>query len=137
MAPRLTALPLAAGLALLATGCGASGEDDATTKGTVTQVSVRPGTAKGFVGARADVTGLTCARSGSSWRVSGKVTNPTAAKANYRIYTSFVTQDSRTVGLLETDVSLLAAGSSQSWSGRSAIKGTGLRCILRVERTRA
>ena len=91
----------------------------------------------GFVGARADVTGLTCEKSGNGWKVGGTVTNPTAAPVDYRIFTSFLDTTNDTAGLLQTDVKAVGPAAAQPWSGQLAVPGSDLHCVLRVERTDA
>ena len=103
---------------------------------TVIQASDQPRTS-GFVGARADVTGLTCAQDGKQWRVGGKVTNPTDSPVDYRIFTSFLDKSNDTAGLLQTDIKSVAGRASQDWSGTLPVSGTDLQCVLRVERTNA
>jgi len=105
-----------------------------TKAGAVTQTSNPPRTS-GFVGARVDVTDLNCVQAGDGWDVTGKVTNPTAAPVDYRIFTSFLDQANDTAGLLQTDVKSVAANASQDWSGHLAVPGNDLHCVLRVERT--
>jgi hypothetical protein len=126
-------------IALLAAplaGCGADGKTSAPPASpAVARVSVPPGTATGFVGARIDVTGLDCEQAGSVWRVTGKVRNPSARPADYRIYTSFLTRESDTRGVLQTDVKGVGPGVERRWSGQLAIPDEGLHCVLRVERT--
>lgn len=102
---------------------------------TVTKIITEPGTAKGFVGARVDVTDLTCTQAGAVWKVAGKVANPSKGAADYRIYTAFLDNTNDTRGLLETDVKAVPAGAKQDWSGQLALKDKGLHCVLRVERT--
>ena len=141
---------LAAGVvcvALLLTACSddskpktASSSDSAppasssAKPGAVIQAPDAPRTS-GFVGARADVTGLTCEKSGDGWKVIGTVTNPTAGAVDYRIFTSFLDATNDTAGLLQTDVKSVAPGAAQLWSGQLAVPGSDLRCVLRVERT--
>src|SRR5689334_9524389 len=87
----------------------------------VAKVSVPPGTASGFVGARIDVTGLACRQDGAVWRVTGKVRNPTRRPADYRIYTSFLAEGSDTRGVVETDVADVGPGAERPWSGQLAL----------------
>jgi hypothetical protein len=130
-------------LAGVVTGCSDTTKETAATPSAsasvktaaTIKINVAPGTAKGFVGARVDVTDLTCKQSGAVWKVAGKVTNPSKGTANYRIYTSFLTAQNDTRGLLETDVNGVTAGASKSWAGELALKDKGLSCVLRVERT--
>jgi hypothetical protein len=103
----------------------------------VIDVSVPPGTSKNYVGARSDVTGLKCTQAGSGWKVSGSVTNSGKVKADYRIYTSMLTKDNVTRGLLESDVKGVASKATKKWSGQLALAAKNLRCVLRVERTNA
>jgi hypothetical protein len=138
-------IPLAAGAVALA-GCSSSGKGDSNssspspsvpTATDVIQVNTPPGTAKHFVGARKDVTDLSCRQDGSSWVVSGTVTNSSTAKADYRIYTSFLNSANDTRGLLETDVTAVAPKVSKQWTGSLSLPDDGLKCVLRVERTRS
>jgi hypothetical protein len=121
--------------------CGGSSEPaasptkQATRPPTATKVQVPPGTGKGFVGARNDVTVESCQGSGGVWVVRGAVTNSSAALADYRIYTSFLTADNDTRGLIQTDVARVAPKAKVSWAGQLRLPESGLRCILRVERT--
>lgn len=148
MLPRRSiALALCGLLVTAATGC--SGDDSGNdTDGaapsptprvsrppTLTKVTVPPGTAKGFVGARTDVTVQSCAMTGGTWAVDGTVANPTATAVDYRIYTSFLTKDNDTRGLIETDVRGVEPKSKKTWRGQLALSDTGLTCVLRVERT--
>jgi len=100
----------------------------------VTKVSDQPRTT-GYIGARKDVTNLTCAQDGTLWKVGGTVTNPTNAPADYRIFTSFLDQSNVTRGLLQTDVKALPPQQSRPWNGELELAATGLHCGLRVERT--
>ena len=100
----------------------------------VTKVSDAPRTAN-YVGARKDVTDLTCTQDGKLWKVGGKVNNPTTAPADYRIFTSFLDQANVTRGLLQTDIKGLAPKETRPWSGELELAATGLKCGLRVERT--
>lgn len=128
-------------LLVLLTACSGSKSKSAsksttsTTKpAAVTKVSDAPRTSN-YIGARKDVTDLTCNQDGKLWKVGGKVTNPTKAPADYRIFTSFLDQANATRGLLQTDVKGLAPGESRSWSGELELAASGLHCGLRVERT--
>ena len=133
----------AAVVAILALGA-CSGSDDkkpsttSTTSKTkptvVTKTSNAPATSN-YVGARKDVTDITCKQDGKLWKVSGKVTNPTEAAANYRIFTSFLDQANETRGLLQTDVPNVAAHQAKEWSGELELDAKDLHCGLRVERT--
>lgn len=144
---RLTLLvvPLSAAAVVLA-GCSGSGKDTSNssspnakvpTAADVIKVDTPPGTAKQFVGARKDVTDLTCRQDGSSWVVAGKVTNPSTAKADYRIYTSFLNKQNDTRGLLESDVAGVAPQATEKWTGKLALADQKLTCVLRVERTKS
>ena len=144
---------LVAALALAGLACAACSDDSkpsatpassssapeatpSTKAGTVTQ-TLNPPRTSGFVGARVDVTDLTCVQDGAVWRVGGKVTNPTGAPVDYRIFTSFLDPTNDTAGLLQNDVTNVAGGASQDWSGELAVPGNDLHCVLRVERTDA
>lgn len=104
---------------------------------TVIKVAVTPGTAKGFVGARKDISGLSCKQSGNVWTAAGSVTNSGKATVNYRIYTAFLAANNDTRGLVQTDVTGVAPRATKKWSGQLTIKANGLHCVLRVERTDA
>lgn len=113
----------------------ASKSTTSTTKAlVVTKVSDAPRTSN-YIGARKDVTDLTCTQNGNTWKVAGNVTNPTNAPADYRIFTSFLDKANVTRGLLQTDVKGLAPKQTQPWSGDLQLSATGLHCGLRVERT--
>jgi hypothetical protein len=139
-------IPLA-GCALLVgvlPACGSDGGDSAPTASpaarvsrppAVTRVQVPPGTGKGYVGARSDVTVQSCTGSAGTWTVKGTVTNSSTKAADYRIYTSFLSADQDTRGLVETDVVRVAPRARVPWTGRLPLSDSGLRCVLRVERT--
>ncbi len=101
----------------------------------VVKTQVAPGTAKNFVGARSDVTGLQCKHAGGAWTSSGTVTNPGSAIVDYRIYTAFLDAANQTRGLVQTNVARVAPRASKKWAGRLDIDAADLRCVLRVERT--
>ncbi len=101
----------------------------------VVKTQVAPGTAKNFVGARSDVTGLQCKHAGDAWTSSGTVTNPGRAVVDYRIYTAFLDAANQTRGLVQTNVARVAPRASKKWAGRLDIDAADLRCVLRVERT--
>ena len=101
----------------------------------VVKTQVAPGTAKNFVGARSDVTGLQCKHAGGAWTSSGTVTNPGSAIVDYRIYTAFLDAANQTRGLVQTNVARVAPRASKKWAGQLAIDAKDLRCVLRVERT--
>src|SRR3954454_8122784 len=85
-------------------GKGTATSTTVTTKpAVVTKASDAPRT-ENYVGARKDVTDLACKQDGKTWRVSGKVTNPTDAPADYRIFTSLLDKSNETRGLLQADV---------------------------------
>jgi hypothetical protein len=128
-------------LVVVSSGCtgsankSSSSTSSSTTKPTtVIKISNAPRTSN-YVGARKDVTNLSCAQDGHLWKVAGKIINPTNAVADYRIFTAFLDQANATRGLLQTDVKGLAPQVQRSWSGQLELTGTGLRCVLRVERT--
>ena len=100
----------------------------------VTKASDAPRT-ENYVGARKDVTDLTCKQDGKVWRVSGKVTNPTNAAADYRIFTSLLDKANETRGLLQADVKALAPKEAKPWSSDVELDADDLQCVLRVERT--
>lgn len=101
----------------------------------VIKVTTAPGTATGFVGARNDVTKVDCSSDGILAKASGTLTNTSGAPADYRIYTSFLSNDNDTRGLVETDVNGVGAGVTKGWSGQLPLTATDLHCVLRVERT--
>ena len=105
-----------------------------TTPAVVQDVSDSPRTTD-YVGARDEVTGITCVQDGDVWRVSGTVTNPTEAAADYRIFIAFLDGTNETRGLLQTDINDVVAGESKDWNGELAIDADDLTCGLRVERT--
>jgi hypothetical protein len=101
----------------------------------VTKASDAPRT-ENYVGARKDVSDLTCTKDGDVWRVSGKVTNPTGTVADYRIFTSLLDKANETRGLLQADVKALAPKDAKPWSSEVALEDADdLQCVLRVERT--
>ena len=101
----------------------------------VQDVTDSPRTAN-YVGAREDVTDLTCEQDGDVWRVAGTVTNPTDGPADYRIFTAFLDETNETRGLLQTDVDRARAGRGPRLvTGELALDADGLTCGLRVERT--
>jgi uncharacterized repeat protein (TIGR01451 family)/LPXTG-motif cell wall-anchored protein len=102
---------------------------------TVISIVVQPNTAAGFVGARADVSGLSCAATGALWAARGLVTNPTDHAVSYRIYVSLLDETHGTRAVFEVDVDRVEANASRTWEGRVALGATGLSCVLRVERT--
>lgn len=135
---RLAAVAAVGGL--VASGCsGSSGPPPQPSAPAappaVIKTHVAPGTAKGFVGARKDVTGLECVRHAKQWAASGKVTNPTRRTVSYRIYTAFLDASANTRGLIETDVRRLSGHQARAWSGRISLGARNLHCVLRVERT--
>jgi hypothetical protein len=101
----------------------------------VVDVKIQPGTATdGFEGAVADVSDRRCDSTDGKWTVTGKVTNPTNAAVNYRIYMSFIDASGATPGLLEVDVDHVVAGASADWTGSLDIGLDDLKCVPRVER---
>jgi hypothetical protein len=105
-----------------------------TTPAVVTSVADAPATSN-YVGARKDVSDLTCEQDGGKWKVGGTVTNPSDAPVNYRIYTSFLDDSNETRGLLQTDIGGVAPGEEREWSGELELDADDLTCGLRVERT--
>jgi hypothetical protein len=104
--------------------------------GSVTQFTDHPGTADdGFVGARSDVTDLTCEPGDDgAWQASGLVTSSASSTADYRIYVVFL-KDSDTRGIVQADVADVAPAEARPWETELALPGEeGLRCELRVER---
>ena len=136
----LRPLAVAALLLVALPACSDDAPEDPDASGpseTVTEVTVEPGTATGYEGARADVTDLRCERDGERWTVAGTVRNPPARPAAYRISPSFLAEDNDTRGLVQTDVSDLGPDEQQEWAGELEIGGDDLSCVLRVERTPA
>jgi hypothetical protein len=119
-----------------AANTGSSSASTASNAPAVIKTTNAPRTT-GYVGARVDVTNLTCEQQGNTWKVGGTVTNPTAAPVDYRIFTSFLDDAHDTKGLLQTDVKAVAANEARTWTGELEIPASGLQCILRVERTDA
>jgi hypothetical protein len=103
---------------------------------TSTQIKVEPGTAKdGFVGARSDVSKLTCKKASTDWVAEGIVSNSTKKAADYRIYVSFMS-GTETKGLVEVDVADVEPGVSKDWDVSAALDANDVNCILRVERVK-
>ena len=113
---------------------GGSGPAPTVKGAPVIKVTVNPGTATGFVRARADVSDVVCAPGPGRWTVSGKVENPARSAVGYRIYVAFVTAQGATRGLLQVDVERVEDGATMSWSGELALDEVSLACVLRVER---
>lgn len=150
MRQALIALGLVA--ALGAAGCASNGDAKAgeqaqkktakpassssTTQPFVANTKNTPGTLKNFVGAHADVHDTSCKQGAGSWVAHGKLTNSSKTRASYRVYVSFLNGDT-TVGLSQTDVTSVAPGATQDWTGSVNASGKDLRCILRVERAPA
>ena len=105
----------------------------ATTVAAVVEVVNQPGQGV-FEGARQDVADVTCASADGVWTAAGKVTNPRADSVQYRIYVSYLDPAGTTVGLIESDVSSLAAQQSAVWNTKLTSAAEGLTCVLRVER---
>lgn len=129
---------------LVSSGCTGPGKSAATSsaKSTTTSTKAAPviktsnaPRTSNYVGAREDVTGLSCTQDGKLWKVAAKVVNPTNAVADYRIFTAFLDQANVTRGLLQTDVKGLAPQETRPWSGDLELAASGLHCVLRVERT--
>jgi len=99
----------------------------------VIDVTTQPGSVPSFVGALKDVSGQTCTAGADGVTASGTVTNPTTKPQDYRIYIS-VLNSNQTLGVTEVDISALAPGASQQWSGVVAVQMTEPKCVLRVER---
>jgi hypothetical protein len=124
---------------LVSSGCSGSAKSASSTTSTtkpttVIKISNAPRTSN-YVGAREDVTDLSCAQDGKFWKVAGKVNNPTRAVADYRIFTAFLDHAGATRGLLQTDVKGLAPQETTPWNGQLELTAVGLHCVLRVERT--
>jgi hypothetical protein len=97
-------------------------------------VTTAPGSAKSYVGARKDVQLSQCNAGEKGTRVTGKVTNPTHERQDYRIYVSIITT-SRTLAVREVDVADVPAGGSRSWGSTLSATESDPTCVLRVERT--
>jgi hypothetical protein len=98
--------------------------------------AVQAGTADdGFVGAREDVTDLTCEPGDDgTWQASGLVTSSASSTADYRIYVAFL-KDSDTRGIAKADVADVAPAEARPWEAELALPDEeGLTCALRVER---
>jgi autotransporter translocation and assembly factor TamB len=128
----LAAIALGAYLMLNRGTPATSPSDD---RGAVIDITVNPGTAEGFDGARADVNDVDCDLSQGRWSIAGSVTNPLAESVNYRIYTSFLDSDRKTVGLLQIDVEAVEPSATRRWNGSIDVSEPDLTCVLRVERT--
>lgn len=115
---------------------GATIEQTGSTTSTVpdiTEIMNQPASGD-FVGALADITDHTCAKTIEGWRVTGTATNPTAGPADYRIYVSLINGAATTRALVETEVAGVAAGEGGSFDTVIALPDDDLRCVLRVER---
>lgn len=110
-------------------------ETDSTERSEASVVDIQddPGSLDDFVGAHEDATIETCESGDSGWVVDGTVTNPTDEPQNYRIYVS-VRDDGDTIGLVQVDVSDVAADESASWETEVDVETGDLECLLRVER---
>lgn len=100
----------------------------------ITDITDPPGTGANLAGALKDTTVTACALKGSSWSVTGTVTNPTDAAADYRIYVSLLNAGGDTRALKQVDVSSLAAAAKADWSADIPVNEKNLSCVLRVER---
>ncbi|MGL4339713.1 MAG: hypothetical protein ACRCSP_04725 [Rhodoglobus sp.] len=100
----------------------------------VTEIIDTPGSGEGLVGALADSVVNSCALSEGAWKVDGKVTNPTEAPVNYRIYVSLLAESGETRGLQQVNVDAVDAAASSDWSTTLALAEEKLSCVLRVER---
>ena len=150
--PLIASLAAAAALTLTLAGC--TGSDDATPSGSaspsasasasagdpgITDVTDTPGAGTdgdggGFTGALADAEVSDCAAADGAWQVSGTVTNPTDADADYRIYVSLLNGGGETRALTQVDVDGVEAGESSEWDTTVDLGEDGLNCVLRVER---
>ncbi|MBN9632100.1 MAG: hypothetical protein J0I18_16045 [Actinobacteria bacterium] len=135
-------LPLAVLVVMGVAGCTASAPHHpaiptataaASHDGAVTQITHRPGTQTGYVGALKDVKLGTCSADASPARFDGTVTNPTSTEQSYRIYVSLQAAGS-TIGVHEVDVRGVSGHATQKWSGTLPAGKPGATCILRVER---
>lgn len=95
-----------------------------------------PGTLGDFVGAKGDAHDVTCKHNGASWNAVGKLTNSTNQPVKYRVYVSFMSGET-TVGLTEFNSDKVAGKATTSFSAGVKVDGTGLQCVLRVERAEA
>ncbi|MCI0155681.1 hypothetical protein KNO15_03095 [Leifsonia shinshuensis] len=135
-------IPLVALVVMGVTGCTASAPPHpaaptATTAvphdGTITQITHRPGTQTGYVGALKDVRIGTCSADASPAHFEGTVTNPTSTEQSYRIYVSLQSAGS-TIGVHEVDVRGVPGHATEKWSGTLPAGKPGATCLLRVER---
>ncbi|WP_426624233.1 hypothetical protein ACPPVW_16935 [Leifsonia sp. McL0607] len=137
-------LPLAALVVMGVTGCTASAPHPSATPtatataaaahdGTITQITHKPGTDTGYVGALKDVKLGSCKADSSPAHFEGTVTNPTSTEQSYRIYVSLLSAGA-TIGVHEVDVSGVSGHATEKWSGTLPTGKPGTTCILRVER---
>jgi len=117
-------------IGLAVTGCTAGPEP---APGSTVQVTTAPGTAKGFTGARNDVTLHTCSTENQASHVAGKVVNPTRKPQTYHIYVALV-HDGTTVQVEESVVRNVKPGAAETWSADAHVAVDSPTCILRVER---
>jgi hypothetical protein len=102
----------------------------------VADQAVQAGTADdGYVGARNDVTDLTCEPGDDgTWQAGGLVTSSASSTADYRIYVAFL-KDTDTRGIVQADVADVAPAEARPWEVELALPDEeGLTCVLRVER---
>ncbi len=110
-------------------------DDTAPAESGIVDVDVAPGTAiDGYVGAADDVGEVACSAGDGGRIASGTVTNPTDGLAGYRIYVSFLDEESETAALVQADVAEVGSGASTDWSAVAAIDDGEYTCVLRVER---
>ena len=100
----------------------------------ITDITDPPGTGANLAGALKDTTVTACTQKGSAWSVTGTVTNPTTAAADYRIYVSLLNPSNDTRALKQVDVDALAASANADWSADIPVNEKNLSCVLRVER---
>jgi hypothetical protein len=104
-----------------------------TTAEAVIEVATQPGSGD-FVGAREDVTAVTCEQSDGVWRAAGTATNPTDTSVNYRIYVSYLDPAGETLALIEHDIDGAEPSVAGEWSTEFTSDVAEMQCILRVER---
>jgi hypothetical protein len=107
----------------------------AATSDYVQDIKTPPGSVADIEGARSDVDVTRCEERDGTWQASGTVTNSADDNRSYRVYVAFVDPSATTRGLVETQVTDLAAGATSQWSSQLALAATtDARCVLRVER---
>lgn len=140
---RVLMAAVAATAALSLAGCTGAPDGGPTRTATATpvrtgdvvaEITVAPGTEKGFVGALKDVAVTRCDATEAPAEYGGTVTNPTKDAQSYRIYVSLLV-GAKTIGIDQVDVRDVPAHKTKNWSGRIDAGHADARCVLRVERT--